>query len=90
MLATAEHFFWVDGKGWTAVSRLRAGDWLFNSADQRVQIAGIKIIDSDTKVYTFKLAGDSAFFANDVLVHDLCGPPPAPAAGQTSRLEVAK
>jgi hypothetical protein len=90
VLATAEHFFWVDGKGWTAVSRLRAGDWLFNSADQRVQIAGIKSIDSKTKVYTFKLAGDSAFFANDVLVHDLCGPPPAPAAGQISRLGVAK
>jgi choice-of-anchor C domain-containing protein len=90
VLATPEHFFWVDGKGWTAVSRLQPGDWLFNSADRRVQITGIKIIDSNTKVYTLKLSGDDAFYANDVLARDLCGAPAALNAVPASKVEVAK
>ena len=80
---------WMAG-GWTAASRLHPGDWLFDPQDHRVQITGIKMINSKTKVYTFKLAGDSAFYANGVLVHDLCGAPPGPVAVQTMKLEVAK
>ncbi|HEX3716951.1 MAG TPA: DUF642 domain-containing protein [Verrucomicrobiae bacterium] len=90
VLATPEHFFWVDGKGWTAVSRLKAGDWLLNSTDHRIQITGIKIFDKNTKVYTFKLSGNDAFYADGVLVHDLCGPPPEPISIQTSASEAAK
>jgi choice-of-anchor C domain-containing protein len=90
VLATPEHFFWVDGKGWTAVARLRTGDWLFDSTDHRVQISGIKIIDFKTKVYTLKLSGDVAFYANGVLAHDLCGEPAELNALQTSKVGVAK
>jgi hypothetical protein len=90
VVATMEHLFWVDGKGWTAVSRLRAGDWLFNATDRRVQITGIKMLDSKTNVFTFKLSGDDAFYANDVLVHDLCGAPPSAVSVPTSTVEVAK
>ncbi len=66
------------------------GDWLFNSTEQRVAITGIKLIDTKTKVYTLKLSGDDAFYADDVLVHDLCGPPPAASAVTAASLEVAK
>jgi hypothetical protein len=90
LLATPEHLFWVDGKGWTAVSRLVAGDWLFDSTEHRVQITGIKMIDEKTKVYTLKLSGDDAFYAAGVLAHDLCGIPPVLNAVQGSKVEVAK
>ena len=90
IVATTEHLFWVDGKGWTAVSRLQPGDWVFNAADRRVQITGIKKIDAKTNVFTFKLSGDDAFYANDVLVHDYCGTPSSTVSADASTVEVAK
>jgi len=63
----------VDGKGWTAVARLRPGDWLFNSQGQRVRVTANLPMEQSMKVYTLRLGLDISFYANDVLVHDLCG-----------------
>jgi hypothetical protein len=63
------------------------GDWLFDSSDHRVQISNLKMMATKTKVYTLKLSGASEFYANNVLVHDLCGAPPAE---QISRLGVGQ
>jgi len=90
LFATTEHLCWVDGKGWTAVSRLKPGDWLINSMDHRVQITGIKPIGSKTKVHTLRLSGDSAFYANDLLVHDLCGSQIPSTVFEATKAEVAK
>ena len=87
LLATTEHFFWVDGRGWRSGAELRVGDWLFDSSDHRVQISNLKMMATKTKVYTLKLSGASEFYANNVLVHDLCGAPPAE---QISRLGVGQ
>jgi hypothetical protein len=77
---TDEHLFWEDGKGWVAAAELKVGDWLLNQHRQRVQITANQRASGARDVYTLKLLGDSAFYANGVLVHDLCGalPPPAP------------
>ncbi len=77
LIATEEHLVWVDGKGWTAVANLKAGEWLLNSKGARVQVTGNQLMPGKMQVYTLKLAGDIAFYAGDVLVHDLCGPAPS-------------
>jgi nitrogen fixation protein FixH len=90
--ATAEHLFWVDGRGWTAVSRLQPGDWLFNSQGERVRVTANLPIHQTMRVYTLRLGWDTSFYANDVLVHDVCGQTlPATAVSTTLKTqEVAK
>jgi large repetitive protein len=79
LLATEEHLVWVDGRGWTPVADLRPGDWLFNFRGERVKVAGCATVNRTLQVYTLSLSGDNAFYANDILVRDLCGlPPPGP------------
>jgi hypothetical protein len=73
LTVTAEHLLWVDGKGWTAAGRVRQGDWLSDSHGGRVRVTGNEPLGRNLKVYTMRLAVDNAFYANDVLVHDLCG-----------------
>jgi hypothetical protein len=73
LLATQEHQFWVDGKGWVAARAVAAGDWLFDAAGRRVSVMANQSVTRRTTVYTFSLAGDDAFYANGVLVHDMCG-----------------
>jgi len=90
VLATPEHLFWVDGKGWTTVARLQAGDWLFDSANQRRQIAFIRKLAVPTKVYTLALTGGDSFYANNLLVHELCGVPLAGRQIRIIRQEVVK
>jgi len=77
LMATEEHLVWVDGEGWTAVGKLKSGDWLLNSKGVRVRVTGNELMPDKMRVYTLKLAGDVAFYADDVLVHDLCGAPPS-------------
>lgn len=40
------------------------------------------MMKTDAKVYTLKLSGANSFYANDILVHDLCGAPPAMQPGK--------
>jgi hypothetical protein len=77
LLGTEEHLVWVDGKGWTAVGKLQAGDCLFNSKGQRIQVRANELLPGQMPVWTLKLARDVAFYADDVLVHDLCGQLPS-------------
>jgi len=70
---TDEHFFWVDGKGWTEAQKLQPGQWLFDEQGRRLEIVGNRSLGQPLKVYTFRLHEDAVFYANNVLVHDLCG-----------------
>ena len=70
---TDEHLFWVDGTGWVEAQKLEPGQWLFDEKGQRLRIVDNRSLGQPLKVYTFRLREDSAFYANDVLVHDLCG-----------------
>ncbi|HZM01547.1 MAG TPA: Ig-like domain-containing protein [Candidatus Saccharimonadales bacterium] len=73
IVATPEHLFWVDGQGWRPAGTLKRGDWLFNARGERVRVASNTPLSDSMKVYTLGLLGDGAFYANGVLVHDLCG-----------------
>ena len=81
---TDEHLFWVDGKGWVAAAELKVGDWLMNDEGQRVQITANARLSGSHEVYTLKLMGDTAFYANGILVHDLCGAWTTPARAGVS------
>jgi hypothetical protein len=70
---TDEHLFWVDGKGWTVARDLTPADWLSTENGGRVRIAANDRLPQTLRVYTFKLREDSAFYADGVLVHDMCG-----------------
>jgi hypothetical protein len=89
---TDEHLFWEDGRGWVAASELQPGRWLINDHGRRVQITSNQRVPGSHQVYTLKLRGDTAFYANGILVHDLCGvwnSPPDPA-GEGSPPAVGK
>src|SRR5207244_10912714 len=73
VLTTDEHLFWVDGKGWVPALNLLVGEYLFNEYGERVRISANQRLNGTAEVYTLKLRGDTAFYANGVLVHDLCG-----------------
>ncbi len=76
VLATEEHQFWVDGRGWVPARKLAAGDWLLDAQGRRVRILANQSVHRLGKVYSFSLSGDTAFYANGVLVHDACGATP--------------
>jgi hypothetical protein len=78
VLATEEHQFWVDGRGWAPARSLAAGDWLFDAQGRRVRVLANQTVKRGATVYSISLSGDTAFYANGVLVHDSCGgTPPA-------------
>ena len=75
MRVTADHRIWIDGKGWTAARDVAAGDHGFNAREQRIRVRRVSPVAGPHTVYTLMLSGDRAFFAEDVLVHEGCGPP---------------
>jgi len=78
VLATEEHPFWVDGRGWVPAGSLAAGDYLLDAQGRRVRILANQVVKGVARVYSLSLSGDTAFYANGVLVHDSCGTiPPA-------------
>jgi Bacterial Ig domain/Protein of unknown function (DUF642)/Divergent InlB B-repeat domain len=89
ILVTEEHLIWVDGKGWSPAGGLKTGDWMFDSTGSRIQVLANKPVAETSKVYTLSLSGDNAFYANGVLVHDLCGAAP-PQSEVKATVEVTK
>jgi hypothetical protein len=70
---TGEHQIWVDGKGWVLARDVIPGDWLFDNEGHRVQVLGNHVLKKEVEVYTISLSGDNVFYADGVLVHDMCG-----------------
>jgi hypothetical protein len=79
---TDGHLFWVDGSGWTAAQDLQAGDRLLRSTGGSAIITANQMEKEKSKVYTLWLGRGHAFYANDVLAHDLCGEMLLLGAGQ--------
>lgn len=73
LTVTGEHLMWVDGKGWIAACNLKVGDWLSTFDGANYIVAEMKATKQVIPVYSLQLEGDSAFYANGVLVHDMCG-----------------
>ncbi len=73
LVTTPEHEVWVDGKGWTLVARLQAGDWLIDSIGRRFVVNRLIEKSGQQTVYTLSNREDHAFYANGLLVRDSCG-----------------
>jgi hypothetical protein len=61
---------------------LKTGDWLCDETGRSLEVVAnsLQLFNTSPTVYSLRLKGDNALFANGILVHDLCG-----AAGGASR-----
>ena len=89
VVSTAEHPFWVDGKGWVPVRALLPGDKLVDADGVRVELASVTATGETATVHNFHVEGLHSYHvrAGDgwVRVHNDCSPTYAElrAAGQT-------
>lgn len=69
---TAEHPFWVEGKGWTKVKDLREQDQLLTSEGKQLPIQKIIVKKKHTTVYNIEVEGYHTYFVSDlgVFVHN--------------------
>ncbi|WP_375163083.1 polymorphic toxin-type HINT domain-containing protein [Paenibacillus sp. SC116] len=70
--ATAEHPFWLNGKGWTEVKDLNVGDLLVTSDGSKLEIDRIKKESREATVYNFEVADFQSYFVSNlgVWVHN--------------------
>lgn len=64
--ATAEHPFWLDGKGWTEVKDLKVGDLLVTSGGATLAIDKIKKEPREATVYNFEVADFHSYFVSNL------------------------
>ena len=75
---TAEHPFWVQGRGWTKACDLIAGDRLRCADGRRVVVAGVRDAGEVAAVYNLRVAADHTYFVGDpgwgfsVWAHNAC------------------
>ncbi|HZO56184.1 MAG TPA: carboxypeptidase regulatory-like domain-containing protein, partial [Bryobacteraceae bacterium] len=72
VIATGDHPFWVDGKGWTPAKALKSSQWLMSPAGDRTAVVAVNRVPGARKVYSLVLREDQAFFANGLLVQHRC------------------
>jgi hypothetical protein len=68
---TEEHPFWLQGKGWTPASQLKAGDVLAR-ADGDIQIHKMRLVQGPASVYNFTVEKTHTYFVgkNKLWVHN--------------------
>ncbi|MNW46865.1 hypothetical protein D3C74_241790 [compost metagenome] len=64
--ATAEHPFWLDGKGWTEVKYLKVGDLLVTSGGATLAIDNIEKEPREATVYNFEVADFESYFVSNL------------------------
>nr|WP_286118981.1 polymorphic toxin-type HINT domain-containing protein [Thermoactinomyces sp. DSM 45891] len=76
---TAEHPFWVEGKGWTKVKDLREGDKLQTSEGKRIPIDKIVVKKKHATVYNIEVEGYHTYFVSNlnIFVHNKAMKSPA-------------
>ena len=85
---TAEHPFWVRGRGWTAASQLRVGDALRSHDGQWLAVESVRDTGREEAVYNCRVAEYHTYFVGDqqwgfsLWAHNSCGP--ANASGRSS------
>ena len=77
---TDEHPFWVDGKGWTAAGKLKAGDQLLGADKSKLPVESVSETEDTETVYNFRVADWHTYFVGDkgwdfeIWVHNACSP----------------
>ncbi|MCL2137600.1 MAG: polymorphic toxin-type HINT domain-containing protein [Coriobacteriia bacterium] len=78
IIATADHPFYVAGKGWTAAADLAKGSTLLLQGDSRVIVDGITLdsLDEPVAVYNLEVADWHTYHVGiaGLLVHNDCAP----------------
>ena len=73
---TETHPFWIEGKGWTAAGKIKAGDILRLQSGKNISVSKVEAInlDSIVKVYNFEVEDWHTYYVSDegVLVHNTC------------------
>jgi hypothetical protein len=71
---TAEHPFWVTGKGWVKAGQLAVGDLLMTQNHEVVLVEAIESQTGRVKVYNFEVEDLHTYFVSSVkiLVHNTC------------------
>lgn len=64
--ATAEHPFWLDGKGWTEVKDLKVGDLLVTSGGATLAIDKVEKEPRQATVYNFEVTDFSSYFVSNL------------------------
>ena len=68
---TAEHPFYVDGKGWIHAGKLQLGDVFKTDENESSTLVDIDVIEDTVTVYNLLSVSDNHnFFANGILVHN--------------------
>jgi hypothetical protein len=84
--STAEHPFWVDGKGWTPVRELVSGDKLVDADGVRVELISVTPTGETETVHNVHVSDLHNYHvqAGDhwVLVHNKCTVPRDPSTGR--------
>ncbi len=70
---TDGHRIWIDGIGWKLASQINIGDYVVSSDGALLKLIDSKRIENMVKVFSMQLREDTVFYANGILVHDLCG-----------------
>jgi RHS repeat-associated protein len=77
---TAEHPFWVRGRGWTAARQLRVGDALRSHDGQWLAVEDVRDTGREEVVYNGRVAEYHTYFVGDdewgfsLWAHNSCGP----------------
>jgi hypothetical protein len=63
--ATAEHPFWREGDGWTAVNRLLAGDRVLSESGDWAVVGAIRALNDWITVYNVRVGDCHTYFVGD-------------------------
>lgn len=72
ILVTAEHPFYVEGKGWVMVRELKPDDRLRTSTRKKLKVDAVKSITQYVEVYNIEVDGNHNYFVTNssILVHN--------------------
>jgi RHS repeat-associated protein len=71
---TAEHPFWVTGRGWTEAQELATGDVLFAAGRESLHVEGARSAATVAPVFNFEVEGTHSYFVSRarIWVHNAC------------------
>jgi hypothetical protein len=73
LTGTGDHYVWSDSSGWTRIDQLKPGDFLHHHVGRLFKLLKSEPLEGTHTVHTLRIKDDTAFYANGLLVQELCG-----------------
>ncbi len=73
LTGTGDHYVWSDSSGWTRIDQLKPGDFLHHHDGRLFKLLKSELLEGSHTVHTLSIKDDTAFYANGLLVQELCG-----------------